>query len=72
MRCEKRALFYNLDLTKVYVNFDKCYSLTELYIRSLYLNSFWRRGRDVHETFKAGASYKSLGTSDLYDQYISI
>jgi hypothetical protein len=28
-----------------------CYSLAELYAKSVYLNVFWWRGREVHETF---------------------
>jgi len=28
-----------------------CYSLAELYVKSVYLNLFGWRGREVHETF---------------------
>jgi hypothetical protein len=28
-----------------------CYSLAEHYVKSVYLNLFWWRGREVHETF---------------------
>jgi hypothetical protein len=39
------ALFYNLNLTEVYINLEKCYSLAELYVTSVVLNLFaWRGG----------------------------
>jgi hypothetical protein len=32
--------------------------LSELYIKSVYLNLFGWRGREVHETFEGDASYR--------------
>jgi hypothetical protein len=50
---EKLALLNNLNFTEVYFNFEKvCYLLSELYFESVYLNLFWWRGHEVHETFK--------------------
>jgi hypothetical protein len=62
----KHALLSNLNFTKVYINTEKlCYSLTELYVKSVYLNllgwrviNFWNNLR--------GAVYKSLGISALF------
>jgi hypothetical protein len=34
-----------------------CYSLAELYVRSVYLNLFgWRGGREVQEIFQSGGA----------------
>jgi hypothetical protein len=43
--CEKLAVFCDLNFAEVYINFEKvCYSLHELYVRSVYLNLFGWRG----------------------------
>jgi hypothetical protein len=53
--CKKLSLFYNSDFTEVYINFKKvCYSLEELYVKSVYMSLFGWRGREVHETCKGG------------------
>jgi hypothetical protein len=39
------ALFSDLNFMKVYINLEKvCYSLAEIYIRSVYLNLFGLKG----------------------------
>jgi hypothetical protein len=43
----KPALLYILNFTNLYINLR--YSLAELYVKSVYLNLFGWRGRDVHE-----------------------
>jgi hypothetical protein len=43
-----------------------CYSLAELYVRSVYLSLFrWRGARRLWNILKENSSYKSLGTSEL-------
>jgi hypothetical protein len=49
------ALLYNLNFTDVYINLKICYSLSKLYVRSVYLNLFgWRGGvtfvKNAHAT----------------------
>jgi hypothetical protein len=45
----KVALFYNLHFTKVHIKLEKvCYSLAELYVKSVYLNLFGWRRCEVH------------------------
>jgi hypothetical protein len=39
-----------------------CYSLAELYVRSVYLNVFLWRGRDVHETIRGAQDMKLCET----------
>jgi hypothetical protein len=33
-----------------------CYSLAELYVGSIYLNLFWWRGQEFHETIQVGGA----------------
>jgi hypothetical protein len=60
------ALFYNLYVTEVNINRNVCYSLAELYVKSVYLNLFWWMGGLKFMTyFMGGPSYKRLGISEL-------
>jgi hypothetical protein len=61
------ALFYNLNFTEVYINLKKkCYSLTDLYVKSVYLNLFWWRGSEVHETCWGGGQAIKVWEPLLY------
>jgi len=50
----------------VYINLEKCYSLAELYVRSVYLNLFGWKGQQRGGGHSLGASWlkylqKSMG-----------
>jgi hypothetical protein len=45
-----------------------CYSLAELYVRSVYFNLFGGGGATFMKYFKGGTSCKNLGTSAIYKQ----
>jgi hypothetical protein len=52
--------------------FKKHYSLAELYVKSVDLNLFRSKGGATFiKHFKGGASYKSLGTSGVFDEKAS-
>jgi hypothetical protein len=56
----KLALFCNKKFTEVYIDLEKvCYSLTEFYVKSVYLNLFgWRGVTKFMKYFKVGGGHK--------------
>jgi hypothetical protein len=48
------ALFCNLNFTEVSIGLKICYSLSELYVRSVYLNFSGGEVREFHETCCGG------------------
>jgi hypothetical protein len=55
----KLALFYNLNFTKVYINFRKVrYSMVELYVKSVHLKLSGWRGSEVQAIFGRAQAIK--------------
>jgi hypothetical protein len=60
------ALFCNLNFT-VYINLKIRHSLAEIYVRSVYLNLFGLREREIREkNVKGSMHYKRLESSGIW------